>query len=239
MAQTPKNQNLDPDRYVYRLMFTKVGTAKFISHLDLVRVMQRSFKRAKLPIWYTQGFNPRQYLMFPLPLSLGIESETEFMDIALLELLQPEDICSRLNLVLPEGIKILSAGAPVHEHTDIEKSDYTIRITVSVPAEEAVEKLRDFFSADKIQIMKRVKPKKNRREEFKEMDVRQYVQLMDISIDGDETVLSLRLAASAGNGFNLNFAPLLEAFSAETKIEILSFSAKRTKILCKNGENFS
>ena len=51
----PKNQSLVLTRYIYRLTYSKKGRAKFISHLDLMRTMQRAFKRAKLPVWYTQG----------------------------------------------------------------------------------------------------------------------------------------------------------------------------------------
>ena len=64
MAQ-PKNQSLQIERWDYRLTFAKKGRARYISHLDLMRAMQRAIKRAGVPIWYTQGFNPHSYLMFP------------------------------------------------------------------------------------------------------------------------------------------------------------------------------
>ena len=82
MAQ-PKNQSLQIERWDYRLTFAKKGRARYISHLDLMRAMQRAIKRAGVPIWYTQGFNPHSYLMFPLALPLGTESEVEVLDIAL------------------------------------------------------------------------------------------------------------------------------------------------------------
>ena len=63
-----------------RATFEKRRRAKYISHLDLMRCMQRAFKRAGVPIWYTEGFNPHAYLMFPLALSLGCESGCECMD---------------------------------------------------------------------------------------------------------------------------------------------------------------
>ncbi|MEG2843726.1 MAG: TIGR03936 family radical SAM-associated protein, partial [Ruthenibacterium sp.] len=63
-----------------RVWFTKVGEASYISLLDLQRVMQRAFKRAQLPVWYTQGFNPHIYMTFAAPLSLGQESLVESLD---------------------------------------------------------------------------------------------------------------------------------------------------------------
>ena len=60
-----------------RLCFEKTGNAVWISHLDLMRVFQRAFKRAGLPLTHTQGFNPRPSVSIALPLSVGIESVCE------------------------------------------------------------------------------------------------------------------------------------------------------------------
>ena len=54
-----------------RLFYTKTGSAKYISHLDVMRAFQRAFRRSKIPVWYTEGFHPHLYLTFALPLSLG------------------------------------------------------------------------------------------------------------------------------------------------------------------------
>ena len=56
-----------------RIWFHKFGTAKYISHLDLNRCVARAFHKAKLPMWYTEGFNPHAFVTFALPLSLGVE----------------------------------------------------------------------------------------------------------------------------------------------------------------------
>ena len=71
------------DYYDVRAVFKKTGRAIFISHLDVMRLMQRTFKRAKLPVWFSKGYNPHVYLMFPLPLSLGVSSECEVMDFGM------------------------------------------------------------------------------------------------------------------------------------------------------------
>ena len=56
------------DKKAVRLFFSKKGRAVYISHLDLLRTMQRALKRAGIPVWYSEGFNPRIYLNFPLAL---------------------------------------------------------------------------------------------------------------------------------------------------------------------------
>ena len=103
------------DYYDVRAVFKKTGRAIYISHLDLMRVMQRTFKRAKLPVWFTKGYNPHIYLMFALPLSLGVSSECELMDFGIdisAGELDYEDIKNRLNQVLPEGLEIVKLYEP-------------------------------------------------------------------------------------------------------------------------------
>ena len=89
-----------------RLFYRKRGRAKYISHLDITRCMQRSLKRAGLPVWYTQGFNPHMYMTFALPLALGYESDYECMDLRFTHLMEFEEIQTRLNAALPRDIQV-------------------------------------------------------------------------------------------------------------------------------------
>ncbi len=91
-----------------RALFEKTGNAIYISHLDLMRMFQRAFKRAGLPLTHTQGFNPRPSVSIALPLSLGVESLCELLDFDL-EGSSPssEEICERLNAALVDGVKVL------------------------------------------------------------------------------------------------------------------------------------
>lgn len=91
-----------------RLLFEKKGNAIWISHLDLMRVFQRSFKRAGLPLTHTQGFNPRPSVSIALPLSVGIESSCELLDFELDgESISMDEIKRRLNQSLVEGVRVL------------------------------------------------------------------------------------------------------------------------------------
>ena len=74
-----------------RLRFSKTGRLKYISHLDINRAMSRAFKRAEIPLWYTEGFNPHPYMSFSLPLSLGVESLCESVDIRLIDSIDNAD----------------------------------------------------------------------------------------------------------------------------------------------------
>ncbi len=91
-----------------RLLFEKKGNAIWISHLDLMRVFQRSFKRAGLHLTHTQGFNPRPSVSIALPLSVGIESKCELLDFDLDgEPVPMDEIKGRLNRSLVEGVQVL------------------------------------------------------------------------------------------------------------------------------------
>lgn len=93
-----------------RMLFEKSGNGIWISHLDLMRVFQRAFRRAGLQVRHTEGFNPHAYVSIALPLSVGTSSECEILEF---ELDGPDDsldsLPERLNLVLPAGVRCLEA----------------------------------------------------------------------------------------------------------------------------------
>ena len=92
-----------------RALFEKTGNAVYISHLDLMRLFHRAFKRAGLALKHTQGFNPRPSVSIAMPLSLGMESRCELLDFELEgEPVSNEEVVTRLNDSLIEGVKILS-----------------------------------------------------------------------------------------------------------------------------------
>lgn len=92
-----------------RALFEKSGNAIFISHLDLMRLFQRAFKRAGLPLTHTQGYSPRPSVSIALPLSVGISSCCELLDFDLTDCdAECPEMVSRLNEVLVEGIRILN-----------------------------------------------------------------------------------------------------------------------------------
>ena len=92
-----------------RLRFEKTGRAVYISHLDLMAVMQRGFARADLPLKFSEGFNPHPQISILLPLSVGTASLCELMDFRLLEERELTSLPDRLNRVMPDGVRALEA----------------------------------------------------------------------------------------------------------------------------------
>ena len=228
---TPKNQNLVITRYDYRLTYAKIGRARYISHLDLMRTMQRAFKRAKIPIWYTQGFNPHAYLNFPLALSLGIDSEIEILDVALTEELDFDEIVSRMNQTMPEGLHIVKASKPVYKHTEIAFARYEISFDcVGLSADQVKEKFEHFVSLEKIEIEKRSKKKG-----VNLVDIKPHIDVQSVKADD---LVTVDVILPAGCQFNLNTSAVMDAFCRYEDVEIDNIYTTRTKIMCKNGEDF-
>ncbi|MBR4112273.1 MAG: TIGR03936 family radical SAM-associated protein [Ruminiclostridium sp.] len=203
-----------------RIFFAKTGRAIYISHLDLYRVFQRAVKRCKLPVWETQGFNPHIYITFALPLALGTEGICESLDTKLTEDISFEEICERLNSALPRDIRVLSAAEPVYKNTDIEKSEYEIRISTDW------DKLCGFFSQEKIMTEKKTK------KGISEIDLKPMIEIVEMK-DG-----FIRMRLPSGTQTNINANLVFEAFEKQFDMEIDTLNIKRTAVYCQNGEIF-
>ena len=86
---------------VLRVKFFKKGDLQYVSHLDLVRTMNKIVVRSHLPLYYTEGFNPKPKMVFAAPLSIGTESYTEFLDLRLRDIVDPKLAMDALNSNMP------------------------------------------------------------------------------------------------------------------------------------------
>ncbi|MBQ3490924.1 MAG: DUF2344 domain-containing protein [Oscillospiraceae bacterium] len=142
-----------------RLLFEKTGNAVWSSHLDLMRIFQRAFKRAGLPLTHTQGFNPRPSVSIAMPLSVGVESICELLDFDLDgETVSCEEITARLNDALVPGVRVLqtyTSGRKLKELAFLH-AIVTFEYDNGIPqnAEEAIAKL---FSAESVVVPKKGK----------------------------------------------------------------------------------
>lgn len=142
-----------------RLLFEKKGNAIWISHLDLMRVFQRAFKRAGLPLTHGQGFNPRPQVSIALPLSVGVESDCEILDFDLDGAsFSCDEIRDRLNRALMDGVKVLQVyedGRKI-KHLALLDTVVTLEYDAGVP-ENAVDTLESFFAQEEILVEKKSK----------------------------------------------------------------------------------
>ena len=92
-----------------RIVFTKLGPMRFISHLDLMRLFQRASRRADLPVTLTQGFSPHLKISIAKALKLGVESPSEEATFYMDKRVEPEVFKESINAQLPTGVQVVSA----------------------------------------------------------------------------------------------------------------------------------
>jgi len=135
-----------------RALFEKVGNAAYLSHLDLMRLFQRAFKRAGLPLTHTNGFNPRPSVSIALPMSLGMESRCELLDFALEgQAVDNGQIRDRLNAALVDGVRVLCVYDDMARLKDLAllRCIVTLEYDAGVP-QGARERIADLFRREEV-----------------------------------------------------------------------------------------
>lgn len=216
-----------------RLRFSKTGRLKYISHLDINRAMSRALKRAQIPLWYTEGFNPHPYMSFSLPLSLGVESLCESVDLRIIGDITNDEIKNRLNNVLPQDIKIVDVYDDFRDNSEIVYSDYVYKFEFK-DNEAAFEKIKNVLSSDVIIALK--KGKQGRKRVMKETNIKSFIDKYSISIRNDVIVLNIRLLA--GPEKNLNPSLLFDTIIRLIDIDFEWKSIARISLLDKDYKEF-
>lgn len=213
-----------------RAVFEKTGRAKYISHLDLNRCMLRVFRRSKLPVWYTEGFNPHPYYSFALALSLGFESSCEIMDFNITDDNMPlDEIKDRLNEVMPEGMRIVSVAEQVKKITAITKAEYRFSL-VSDDAESLYSAVQKLMNQSEILIDKKTK------KGIKTVDIKPDMEIISCELTGGSVDMVMRLPA--GTQTNYNPALFIESLKNTCEIPFEARKIRRMGILCENNEKF-
>ena len=167
-----------------RLLFEKTGRAVWISHLDLMRLFQRAFKRAGLPLTHTQGYNPRPSVSIALPLSVGVSSRCELLDYELEgESIPHKEIVARLNAVLVDGVRVIHSYDNCGKLKNLAFLDCTVALEydqgVPVGAEAAI---RELFSRDQVIVSKKGK------NGVTDQDIAPMIKRLELSCPDENTV---------------------------------------------------
>ena len=197
-----------------RIWFSKDQECKYISHLDLNRCMLRAVRRAELPIWYTEGFNPHPFITFPLPISLGIDGKRECMDIRITDdNYDIKQIPEKMNRFLPAGIQIFDATYPKYDPKYICFAEYSAEIsTESMTDKEFRGRIEDLSNLDSLIVQKKSKAG------MKDLDVLPYVK--EIVFDENTGACKFKVTLPAGNTKNIGLHLILKAIENHLDIEI-------------------
>ena len=208
-----------------RIMFSKTGRAKYVSHLDLVRAMTRAVRRANIPLWYTEGFNRHPYLTFAAPLSLGYEGLRETMDIRMAEDFPYDELVKRLNDVLPEGLVAISAGDAIAKAGDLAAAEY--KMLIQLP----VETIQGALSAGELLVEKRTKKKT-----MKTIDILPYFKDAIVEQVG-ESATSVTVTLPSGSAENINPGLFVTALKAVSGSDV-DAHVVRQRLLLADGSEF-
>ena len=172
-----------------RLRFSKVGRAKYISHLDLMATMRRALLRAGIELKYSEGFNPHPYMSVALPLSVGCSSVCELMDIGVAIDVQTVGLPEAINNVLPDGLEVSEAYAPERKFNSIAWVGVSGYLYYDAGApKNVVENLSARFSEEHIVILKKTKSG------ISDIDISPYIRDTYFSRPGEVT-MSARISA--------------------------------------------
>ncbi len=194
-----------------RAKFSKGEEVKYISHLDTLRTFERAVRRAGIPIAYSRGFNPRPQMSFGLPLSVGVTSDAEYVDLEMEDEISVEEFVQRLNNNLPKGFKVTNAEYVNSKESlmaSIRAASYQIRTFAEDRRnlEEVKRCIQEFMNRDVIIIEKESKGN------IKKVDIRPYIYEIKI-IEYNENTVILSMTLSAGSIFNLKPEPVLKALN--------------------------
>lgn len=188
-----------------RIKFSKYGALRFIGHLDVMRYFQKAIRRAEIDIAYSEGFSPHQIMSFASPLSVGHTSSGEYFDIEVNSFTDEEDMRTRLQAVMAEGIDILKVRLlPEKEGNamaSVAAADYLLTFGESfAPPESWEETLSGFYEQDTIWAVK--KTKKGERK----INLKEGIYRLEIRDEGVYMLLN------AGSGSNIKPGFVMEVF---------------------------
>ncbi len=214
----------------YVIKFYKEGTIRYISHLDILRLFKRSFKRVNVRLQYSQGFNPHPKMSFAQPLSLGYFSSSEYLEFDTTNSYLTSDIKEKLNTILPEGIHILSCEElPVGGKTLAaltKAADYEIALPVMGFRRDIHGLVTKYMAQDQILIQKR--QKKSGKD--LEVDIKPMILELTGSVNDNNIMITTKL--SAGSTANLSPEMILSTFCsfAEIPYDRAEVRIQRTEI---------
>lgn len=190
--------------YKIRICFSKTGYSKYVSHLDLMKTLQRTFRRGGIDISYSQGFNPHPIMSIAHPLPLGVEGLCEYMDISVNSKPDFEELKIRMNNALPQDIRVHNVTNINRPLNVLVRAEYSAKIYLKDAIEDIEEKIKEFISMNEIVIEKKTKRGIN------DTDIKPMIYNLEVvSYDNNELILNFILAN--GEPANLKAITLMQA----------------------------
>ena len=204
----------------YRVCYSQGEEVKFISHLDFLRTITRTFRRAQVPVKYSEGFNPHMVMTIGLPLSVGTTTCCDCLDVELTEEADTEELKKRINECAPRGIKVngIKKADGLKPLFNIDSAVYDTAFVTDVPAE-----LKSFIDEPEIIIEKKSKRK------IKEVNLKDFVRSIEV-VNSDGKNHFIKMHINAGNFSNLKPGLVLNAMEKYYGCNITDIAIERREI---------
>ncbi|MBQ4244875.1 MAG: DUF2344 domain-containing protein [Clostridia bacterium] len=215
-----------------RILLKKTGLAIYISHLDMNRCLSRAVIRAKIPLWYTEGFNPKPYLNFLCPLALGQEGLAEPLDLRIEGEISNDEIKESLSKVMPQGIEVTEVYDPVMKSAEIACALYNITLEFENEKEAGVfcEQAKAAIESGELTAEKRSK------KGMKTVNLCEMINSFEIEQQGEKA--GIKTVLPTGSTLNLNPDLLLDALYEKTGLSPGSRLVSRVCLYNESGEIF-
>ncbi len=213
-----------------RVFFTKQGRIRYTSHLDLMRAMQRAVRRSGIPAKYSEGFNPHMQMTFALPLSLGMESLCEAMDIKVEDTVTNSEVMEKLNSALPEGLHVFRAAEPEMKAGAIRWGEFEIRLYFPDTIEERAEKMRIRLEQPELTAVKETK------KTTRVLNLKEFIH--DISVTAGDDYVKVVAVLPAGGENNINPGLLGQALCGASYMMAEHTSIVRRRLMDAEFQDF-
>lgn len=223
--------------YKIRARYEKTGRTSYLGHLEVIKVFERAFRRAGVPMKHTEGFNPHPKISFALPSSVGFSSQGEYIEVEVTERIEERAFLENVNRELPEGLGLLCCGYLQGKTRSLMSLvDYSAyRVDYDFDGEETPGlpgRLAELFEKGPIPVRKRTKSGK-----MTERDLKTFIhdfQLISATDDG----CSFWVLLAAGSRGNLNPALLMKGAleSLSLSMDPVALSVCRLDLFMKAEE---
>ncbi len=222
-----------PTPVVYRLRYRRGDEVRFIGHLDMVRAFERAFRRARLPLAYSHGFNPRPKVSYGPALPVGMTSDAEYLDVTF-ETRPAGDIRVSVNRFLPEGVEITEtrrlAGKTRALTALIDRIEYTVDFGKPHDVRDLRQRILAFLAKREI-IVERRKTDPKRGEKISEVNIRSFVESIETASKGR----GLRVLTRVVEGRTARMDEILQVLLDEPREKVLLYKIRRTGMFIRRG----
>ncbi len=215
---------------VIRFQYTKVNMMKYLGHLDLIRFFERAFRRLKLPLAFSKGFHPHPKMTFGGPLSVGVSSEYEIMEVELERAIDIEQFMAKFNDYSPQGLKLV-AYRPIEKSSSLMHAVSLITYRVEMPVGD-FDLVAAFNESETI-----ILRKKNKKKRWVDKDLKPFVAgVKKVADDSGKRCYTMSI-----HSFDEGSAKprdVIEILSRDTALDVFDVDIVRTGLFYGDAGNY-